>query len=175
MLASPAYAAWWATKFCDWTGNSGQQLVDQVFRAERSRQWYDWIYRRLAENVPYDRIVSGMLLAVSRSSAGQSYHDYCMETTAYFHKPATADFTERETMPYYWTRRNMQLPEDRAVSVSYAFLGVRIQCAQCHKHPFDQWTQQDFKQFQAFFDAAPLWCEAPGFFAAPRDARSAWA
>ena len=30
--------------------------------------------------------------------------------------------------------------------------GVRIQCAQCHKHPFDQWTQQDFKKFQAFFE-----------------------
>jgi hypothetical protein len=152
LLASPAYAAWWATKFCDWTGNSPQQLVEQTFRPERSRQWYDWLYRRVAENVPYDRIVSGLLLAVSRSAPEQSYRDYCRETTCYFRKPAAADFSGRETMPYYWTRRNMQLPEDRAVSVSYAFLGVRIQCAQCHKHPFDQWTQQDFRQFQAFFE-----------------------
>ena len=33
-----------------------------------------------------------------------------------------------------------------------AFMGVRIECAQCHKHPFDQWTKTDFKQFQAFFE-----------------------
>ena len=34
---------------------------------------------------------------------------------------------------------------------SYTFLGVRLQCAECHKHPFDQWTQKDFNSFQAFF------------------------
>ena len=61
-------------------------------------------------------------------------------------------FHTRESMPYYWARRNVRQPEEKAVSVAHAFLGVRIQCAQCHKHPFDQWTQQDFKKFQAFFD-----------------------
>ena len=35
---------------------------------------------------------------------------------------------------------------------AHAFLGVRIQCAQCHKHPFDQWSQDDFKQFTRFFE-----------------------
>ena len=34
-------------------------------------------------------------------------------------------------------------------SGAYALLGVRLECAQCHKHPFDQWTQQDFNGFQA--------------------------
>ncbi|MFP6618212.1 MAG: DUF1553 domain-containing protein, partial [Pirellulaceae bacterium] len=33
---------------------------------------------------------------------------------------------------------------------AYSFLGLRIQCAQCHKHPFDQWTQDDFEQFSGF-------------------------
>src|SRR5690606_37459959 len=55
------------------------------------------------------------------------------------------------TMPHFWARRNFRTPEDRAVAFAYTFLGIRIQCAQCHKHPFDQWTQKDFEDFQGFF------------------------
>jgi hypothetical protein len=55
-------------------------------------------------------------------------------------------------MPYYWAKGNTRLPEERAQNFSYAFLGVRIECAQCHKHPFDRWTQADFKGFTAFFE-----------------------
>ncbi len=54
-------------------------------------------------------------------------------------------------MPYYWMRREFQEGEARAISFAHSFLGVRIQCAQCHKHPFDQWTQDDFQQFSSFF------------------------
>ena len=38
-----------------------------------------------------------------------------------------------------------------ALQIAHAFLGVRLQCAQCHKHPFDRWTQDDFKGFSAIF------------------------
>jgi hypothetical protein len=57
-----------------------------------------------------------------------------------------------KTMPYYWMRRNMRTPNEKALSFSYAFLGVRLQCAECHKHPFDQWSQYDFQHFTAFFN-----------------------
>lgn len=60
-------------------------------------------------------------------------------------------FAERPTLPHYWTRTNMRTPNQKALSFSYAMLGVRLQCAECHKHPFDQWSQDDFKQFEAFF------------------------
>jgi hypothetical protein len=55
-------------------------------------------------------------------------------------------------MMYYWARNNQQKAEDRAVAFAYAFCGVRIQCAQCHKHPFDQWSKKDFDQFERLFD-----------------------
>ena len=32
-----------------------------------------------------------------------------------------------------------------------AFLGVRLECAQCHKHPFDRWTQADYRAFANLF------------------------
>src|SRR6185369_8042492 len=40
----------------------------------------------------------------------------------------------------------------KALAFAYSFMGVRLDCAQCHKHPFDRWSQQDFKQFAAIFD-----------------------
>jgi hypothetical protein len=55
-------------------------------------------------------------------------------------------------MPHFWARRQFNQAKDKAMTFSYAFLGVRLQCAECHKHPFDQWTKQDFEQFSAFFD-----------------------
>jgi len=45
-------------------------------------------------------------------------------------------------------------PGDAASSLSQIFLGVRIACAECHHHPFDRWTQNDYFGMQAFF--APL-------------------
>ena len=42
------------------------------------------------------------------------------------------------------------------MSVAHSFLGIQLQCAECHKHPFDQWTQNDFADFSSFFDSPKL-------------------
>ena len=152
MLQRPTYAAWWTTVICDITGNNTNQLeiAGKYLEPETARNWYDWIYRRVSENTPYDKMMEGLVLAVSRHPS-QSYADYCTEMTSYVRGENPADFTQRETMPQFWGRRNMQKPEEKALVFSYTFLGVRLQCAECHKHPFDQWTQEDFNSFQAFF------------------------
>jgi hypothetical protein len=151
LLARPAHAAWWATKLCDLTGASVSNLTERDFRKPQYHQWYHWIYTRLRNNVPYDDLVAGIVVARSRP-ADQSYDEYCKTMTSYFAADSDADFSKRESMPYYWQRRNMRKSEEKALSIAYAFLGIRLQCAQCHKHPFDQWTKQDFNQFKAFFD-----------------------
>lgn len=43
-------------------------------------------------------------------------------------------------------------PRQMASTLSQAFLGVRIECAQCHHHPYDRWSQDDFYGMQAFFN-----------------------
>jgi hypothetical protein len=149
LLERPAYAAWWTTRLCDVTGNNGQ-FREGRFRQEFSRQWYAWIHRRVKENVGYDRIVEGIVLATSRRP-GQTFEQFNEEMSSYFRKDAPADFAARETMPYYWARLTANLPAEKALSFGHAFLGVRLQCAQCHKHPFDQWTKEDFDRFAAFF------------------------
>ena len=154
LLSRPAYAAWWATKINDFQGNSPAQLrINQYARkVNPSRDWYNWVYRRVSENRPYDEIVEGIVMGTSRSKPDQSYKEFVNEMASYFRRDNPVDFSKREDMPWFWARRNLRQPEEKAMAFAYSFLGVRIQCAQCHKHPFDQWTQSDFNSFKAFFE-----------------------
>nr|WP_143547745.1 DUF1549 and DUF1553 domain-containing protein [Rhodopirellula sp. SM50] len=149
LLERPSYAAWWANKLCDFTGCNPNQQAE--LGQETSVQWYMWVYQRLRENVPYDELVRRIVLAKGRES-GQSYQEYARQVSAYFRDDSPADFAERETMPHYWTRRSMEKPEDAAQAFAQNFLGLRLQCAQCHKHPFAPWTQGDFNEFSRFFE-----------------------
>jgi hypothetical protein len=150
LLETPAYAAWWATKLCDFTGNSDEQLVNVRPNNVASREWYDWIHKRVADNMPYDELVAGMVLGRSRQE-GEDYREYSARQSEWFHNGSENQFAQEPTLPHFWARRNFRMPEDRVVAFAHAFLGIRIQCAQCHKHPFDQWTQDDFANFQGFF------------------------
>ena len=159
LLERPGYAAWWTTKLCDFTGNNpavlrGNNLAANLgqvnFGPQLSRQWFDWVYERISQNKPYDALAAGIVLGSMRARPDQPYDEYVLEMSSYFRKDG-ASFGNRETMPWFWARQNVQKPEDKALAFAHTFLGVRIECAQCHKHPFDQWTKQDFAQFQAFF------------------------
>lgn len=159
LLSSPAYAAWWSTKLCDFAGNSPRRLSsptgDQNFFSELlSRQWYEWIYGRVEKNEPYDKIMEGVIMAKGRVTTNQTYKEFATEMSSYFRsdKEKAADFAERPNMPYFWQRNNIKKPAEKALAFAHTFLGVRIECAECHKHPFDQWTKTDFQQFQAFFE-----------------------
>ena len=149
LLKRPACAAWWANKLCDYTGCNPTQQAE--LGQETSVQWFMWIYERLRENVPYDELVRRIVLARGRDE-GQSYDEYAAQVSSYFRDDAPADFSDRETMPHYWTRRSMQKPTEAAQAFAQNFLGVRLQCAQCHKHPFAPWTQDDFTEFSRFFE-----------------------
>ncbi len=159
LLARPGYAAWWATLLSDFTGNNprlvNNNLADglQNSGGKISRLWYDWLERKVRDNVPYDEIAAGLVMARTKTSPEQSYEEMAKELSSYFAKENAADFGQRKDMPWYWFRSNLQKAEDKALAFAHTFLGVRIECAQCHKHPFDQWTKQDFEQFQAFFTA----------------------
>ena len=50
----------------------------------------------------------------------------------------------------FYTTRNLE-PKKVAAATSRIFLGIQLQCAQCHDHPFDRWTQDDFWSYAAFF------------------------
>lgn len=153
LLERPGYVAWWTTKLCDFTGNSDDKLNNVTpVQGEASKQWYAWIEKRVRDNVSYDKIVEGIVLAVSREP-GESYQEFCENLSRGYHNggPGADVFASRSGLTHFWARQNFQTSEDRVIAFAYTFLGTRIQCAQCHKHPFDQWTQDDFKQFEGFF------------------------
>jgi hypothetical protein len=149
LMETPAYAAWWTTRLCDWTGNAASQLNNTgVGKDASDREWYDWIYKRVAANVSYDKLCEGIVLASSKKP-GESYEDLCKRMSESYKNDKS--YADEDGLVYFWARQNFTKAEDRAIGFAYTFLGSRIQCAQCHKHPFDQWTQDDFKQFEAFF------------------------
>ena len=132
LLQRPEYAAWWTNKLCDFTGCNPQSIRSllEVALEEgyvKASSWYDWIYARVQRNQPYDELVAEMMLA-DLADPGDG-------------------------MPYFWTRQSLKEPKDTAMSVAHAFLGIQLQCAECHKHPFDRWTQSDFNDFGRFFDS----------------------
>lgn len=152
LLARPAYSVWWAVRLSDWLGNGeGQFQANGLYKTSFSKQWYRWLERRLAENVPYVELAERMILSLGRSSPEQTFEQYCAEMSAYARADDGGRFVDRQTMPWYWARYRVRSPNEIAVSFSHAFLGVRLQCAECHKHPFDQWSQYDFQHFTAFF------------------------
>jgi len=158
LLDSPAYAAWWTTRLCDWTGNNDQKLNQNQLGGNRggpTQQWYDWIYQRVEANKSYDKIVEGLVMGASRLP-GQSYAEYCESMSKLYHPGSEDKFSDRPTMPYYWGRTGFRTTEERAIGFAYTFLGIRIQCAQCHKHPFDQWAKADFDAFEPFFGRVQL-------------------
>lgn len=83
----------------------------------------NWLRQRFVENLRYDNLVSELLVATAGDDAG----------------PAL-----------YYTALDVA-PEKLAASTARIFLGLQIECAQCHDHPFDKWKQTDFWGYAAFF------------------------
>lgn len=152
LLSRPTYAAQWTTFLCDITGNNDDQLRNFFPQGvDPSTQWYRWIYERIERNTPYDEIVEGLVTATSRIP-NESYRDYCAAMTEACKDKTGDKFADRPTMMHFWARNNFKTSEDRVIGFAYSFLGVRIQCAQCHKHPFDQWSKSDFDNFERLFN-----------------------
>lgn len=156
LLQKPSYAAWWANKICDFTGCNPKSIRSNLEEAleegyVKASEWYDWIYEGVSRNEPYDRLVEGIMLA--DIPAGRFFKS----TTSMASMKGNQNRGETESirdngMPYFWTRQSLEKPQDTAMSVAHSFLGIQLQCAECHKHPFDQWTQNDFADFSSFFN-----------------------
>jgi hypothetical protein len=85
--------------------------------------YYNWLSEQISTNVPLDKMVRAII-----GANGGTF------------KNPPANF--------------YQLEQDRlkvAENVAQVFMGMRTQCAQCHNHPFDRWTQDDYYSFAAFF------------------------
>jgi hypothetical protein len=153
LLKSPRHAALWATKFSDITGNNTLALEQpQDMQIKRSQMWHDWLRTRFEKNVPYDQLVKGILTATSREGkTPEEWIEQVRKIDEDAGKYDTTEYAKRATLDLFW-RRQQQVPSiEWGEKVAAAFLGVRLECAQCHKHPYDRWTQADYRAFANLF------------------------
>lgn len=153
LLKHPLHSALWATKLSDITGNNTLALEQpQDMQNKRSQMWHDWLRKRIADNVPYDQLVKGILTASSLD--GKKPEDWIAHVKKVDEQSGsynTAEYANRETLDLFW-RRQQQIPIiEWGEKTAAAFLGVRLECAQCHKHPTDRWTQADYRAFANLF------------------------
>ncbi len=153
LLTDPLHAAVWATKLSDITGNNTTALENpQQTQPKRSQMWHDWLRKRVADNVPYDEIVRNILTA--NSTDGMKPEDWIAFTKKIDEQSAKnfkTDYPDKKSLDLFW-RRQQQVPtEVWGEKVAAAFLGVRLECAQCHKHPTDRWTQDEYWAFANVF------------------------
>ena len=134
LLASPSYVIhttnlWRATMIPEAAADQQIRIVLPGFEA--------WLRSRIAENRSLAEIVEEVLTL-----------PVATQDVAGFNQP------ERPT-PAAFYRAKEGKPERLAAATARIFLGVRIDCAQCHHHPFDDWKQEQFWQHAAFFTDVP--------------------
>ncbi|MDA1056008.1 MAG: DUF1549 domain-containing protein [Planctomycetota bacterium] len=122
LLDRPEYASYFTLKWADILQNRGAGYSTSKQRAGTTL-FAAWIRDSIAANKPYDQFVSEIL---------------------------TASGSQNENPPAIWYRTVRKSPE-YVESVAQAFLGVRIQCAQCHHHPTERWSQADYFGLAAVF------------------------
>ncbi len=154
LLARPGHAALWTLKFCDLLKATDFGVyADGLKNEDDAPRFAAWIRARLAANVPYDQIVEGILLATSRD--GRSIEDWGKEVEKLY-ELSTADWAEhklysdRKTLDLYWQRKGAS-GVSGTLQIAHAFMGLRLECAQCHRHPHDVWQQDDLLSFANFF------------------------
>jgi hypothetical protein len=87
--------------------------------------FHDWIRDMLARNRPYDEFVRGVVAAAG-------------------------EWQDAPAVNWYWQMRDDQLHQPVA-DTAQVFLGLRLQCAKCHHHPYERWSQDDYFGLAGFF------------------------
>ncbi len=144
----------WATKYCDITGNNTNALtgMNGNQQARYSQMWHDWLRQRFAANRPYDEIVKGILVATSRDGrTPEGWMKEVKEVAAAAEKGFRSPYPDRASLDLFWRVGKLSTLEEMGEKTAAAFMGIRLECAQCHKHPFDRWTQVDYRAFANVF------------------------
>ncbi len=143
LLASPAYAEHWSFYWDDvlMTRARAGGLDRMAFRA--------WLRARFAENMPWDKLVYALITATGQNSTGGPRAKTVDEAAPELDAPGV-----NPAVNYALEYRDS--PQDFAGNASKTFLGVQIQCAQCHDHKTEPWKQTDFQKFAACFARTQL-------------------
>ena len=127
LLARDEYADLWATKWAEWLKVRADN--NSAFGTDRKAAYayYEWIREEMKKNAPLDEFVRAQVAGAGSNLQSPPVNLYTMLPQGQFDAKAVAQ------------------------DVAQVFTGIRVQCAQCHNHPFDRWTQEDYYGFVSFF------------------------
>jgi mono/diheme cytochrome c family protein len=123
LLGRKEFTEMWVMKWAELLQIRTFNKDGQQVSYKAALNYYQWLRERIAGNVPFNELVKELLSAKGGT----------------FASPATNFFQSEGDV--------LKLTEN----VAQVFMGTRIQCAQCHNHPFDRWTMDDYYSFAAFF------------------------
>lgn len=154
LLASPDYAEHWMNYWDDVL--MGREVKGPVVDRVAFRYW---LRARFEANAPWDRVVRDLVSATGQNSIGGARvklpQALAMTVPLGSAVPKKGDDDaadlDRINGAVNWTLRFETSPQDLAGNASRIFLGVQIQCAQCHDHKTEKWTQADFRRFASAF------------------------
>ena len=128
LLATTEFADYQAALWTERLRVMGGNYAPQGTVVKAAQAFSNWIRDQFRANRPLDQFVSEMVTASGANISNGPANLYTMLV----HKPRPE-------------------PKPLAADFSQLFLGVQIQCAECHNHPFDRWTMNDYYGFVSFF------------------------
>ena len=123
LLDRPEYAAYFAIKWADILRNQKSSRNNDPSAAAATIAFHNWIRDALTSNKPYDQFVREVVAA-------------------------QGNVLDHPPVAWY---RELNKPELLVDDTAQAFLGTRIQCARCHHHPYEKWSQDDYWGFASYF------------------------
>jgi len=128
LIADDAFADYWAALWAEQLRVIGGNYAPVATDVKAADAYYQWIRKQMRSGRPLNEFVAEMVDASGSNLTNGPVNLYTMLV----HKPQFE-------------------PKAFAADFSQVFLGVQIQCAECHNHPFDRWTQDDYYSFVSFF------------------------
>ncbi len=121
LLARKEFTEMWVMKWAELLQIRTNNQTQMSYKS--TLLYFNWLKDRISKDVPFNKIVQELLAADGGT----------------FTNPATNYYQiERDTLKV-------------AENVAQVFMGMRLQCTQCHNHPFDRWTMNDYYGFASFF------------------------
>jgi len=133
LLERPEFVDTWALFLSDLLQNRKERDHD-VRGPKGVRSFHDWLRKQVAANRPWDELARDVLTVTGKSDANPAV-GYFIVTVGEHGEPDRSEVV---------------------ASVAQSFLGTRVGCAQCHNHPLEKYTQDDYYHFAAFFSRLKL-------------------
>src|SRR5262249_41117968 len=118
LLERDEYADYWTLKWADVLRNNSKTV-----QVKGAHVYQRWLHEHIRRNVPFNQVVRELLTA-----SGSNF----VNPAANYYRVAVESF------------KHAIDPTHLAESTAQLFFGIRMQCAKCHNHPFEPWTQDDY-------------------------------